>query len=293
MKTYSKISISHCLVLIMLPLAIANVFLNGKLTQEFSLIPIKVINYLELWRLITFPFSGGSIETILLFALTFYFVAPKLEQILNKSLYLLLLFLLICLQGTLQTLIFWKSELAFAGAGGISFFVLTLYALLNLNKSITFWRYKPINSLFVSFVFTFIWIIGLLIHTSFTFQREVYITNFPDLVFGLIAGGLTYIQIIFAKKVISDDKVKNEPLSKLMPSPPIEDDSEMDFALVDKEGKIEQNSIPRYDLPTYDEKEMVFTEDKLNQILDKISEQGKNSLTLSELLYLKEYSKTL
>ena len=65
------------------------------------------------------------------------------------------------------------------------------------------------------------------------------------------------------------------------------------FALVDKEGKIEQNSIPRYDLPTYDEKEMVFTEDKLNQILDKISEQGKNSLTLSELLYLKEYSKTL
>jgi len=277
----------------MLPLAIANIFLSGKLTQEFALIPIKVINYLELWRLVTFPFSGGSIETIVLFALTFYFVAPKLEQILNKSLYLLLLFLLICLQGTLQTLIFWKSELAFAGAGGISFFVLTLYALLNLNKSIALWRYRPINSLFVSFVFTFIWVIGLLIHTSFSFQKEVYITNFPDMVFGLLSGALTNIQIIFAKKVVSEDSKRQEPVPNFIPPPPAAEDEEMDYALVDKEGKNEQNALPRYDLTSYDAQEMVFTEDRLNQILDKINEQGKSSLTLSELIYLKEYSKTL
>lgn len=293
MKAYSKISISQCLVLIITPLALANIFLSGKLSLEFGLIPIKVINYLELWRLFTFPFSGGSIESTLLFALTFYFVAPKLEQILNKSLYLLLLFLLICLQGTIQTLVFWKSELVFAGAGGISFFVLSLFVLLNLNKFAPLARNHQKYSSIFPFAIMLLWLIALLIHSSFTFQKEIFLKNLPDLVFGVFTGALTFLQIAFIEKILNPKKAKQKSNQKQIEELLQVVEEEKDYALLEQEKKIVFKALGKRNFPPAEKQEMVFTEDGLNQILDKINEFGKNSLTYSELTYLKEYSKIL
>jgi hypothetical protein len=46
------------------------------------------------------------------------------------------------------------------------------------------------------------------------------------------------------------------------------------------------------DYPMY-EPEIDLSEDRLNEILDKINELGKESLSPDELRFLKEYSKTL
>ena len=59
--------------------------------------------------------------------------------------------------------------------------------------------------------------------------------------------------------------------------------------------KKEQYGTPKYypDENYYPDSEEVYTEDRLNEILDKINERGKESLSPEELRYLRDYSRKL
>ena len=93
-----------------------NFVFDGLLKHYFVLNPKLISTHLELWRLITFPLTGNTIAGTFLFCFTFWLVSPKIEDLLQRGVYPVVIFLLILMQGIVTTLSFWLSSIQFAGA---------------------------------------------------------------------------------------------------------------------------------------------------------------------------------
>jgi hypothetical protein len=262
----------------------------NKLTNLFSLEPSLVTNNMEFWRIFTFPFTAGTIEGVFLFVFTFFFIGPKLDIKLRKNFYPIILLLLICLQGTIITLLFGHSNYKFAGMEGLSFFVLVLFTLINLNKKITFWGFRPIKSIILVTLLSITWMSSVAIHSTIS-GNEILIKSLSNLIFGIVTGFITYLQIEFLRrsskralniKKYSEKTAGNEEFQ----------DEKTAVYIPQNEAKLSnQNSFDQKYLNN--ENEFIFSEKILNNILDKINEHGKESLTEDEIKYLKEYSKKL
>lgn len=262
---------------------IADFFTNGKVTALFELSPAVLVKEMELWRIFTFPFAQGSAEGILLFFFTSWLIAPKLEDIFNKWLFPVLFVLLIALQGTISALIFWNSSIVIAGMEGYSFFVLTLFSLIYLDKKISFFRSKPFRSLLVTMFLALSWGTAIFIHTLFD-SSMLIMTSASHLLFGIITATVIYFQMHFVRKM-HIRRIQKELHDFKFPNP-----EELSMAIMAKRNlkKINQK-VPVREIP--DEKEdFAISEDKLNEILDKINMQGAESLTPDEMEYLKYYS---
>lgn len=261
----------------------ANFLLEGRLYDMFCLDPAAILDRFELWRAITYPFVGGKIEGAVLGAAVFLYIAPHLEDLLKKGLFSTLIFLMICLQGTALLLLFWNSGMKVSGIEGLGFFTLTLFVMLKGNRSVDARAFGYVKvSLVAAILF-----LGWLTATALRSVLGGYDFFDSSAIFagvGIITGLFTYLQIRLAK-LFKGKKEFVEPEERASA-----DDFTPALALKKEEKNYGLNSkedVRYYDNPEY------LTEDRLNEILDKISEAGKDSLTGEEMNFLKEYSKKL
>ncbi len=91
------------------------------------------------------------------------------------------------------------------------------------------------------------------------------------------------MQVKLSKKILMKHLEKN---NIEIPKP-----EELTLALIQQNGLKRLNRSLKEDTSSFED--IVFTEDKLNSILDKINEYGKESLSLNEKKYLEEYSRNL
>jgi membrane associated rhomboid family serine protease len=280
---------SHRLLIITGIIYLLDFLMFNKLTHLFGLEPQLVASKMEFWRIFTFPFTPSSIEGLFLFIFTFFFIGPKLELKLRKNFYPIILFFLICLQGTLITLIFWQSNLQFNGMEGLSFFILVLFTLINLNKKITLWGLRPIKSIMLVTLLSITWISSTAVH-SIIAGNDILIKALSNLIFGILTSGVTYLQIEFfnlQKKLDKEKKINDiESFGKSLTG-------DITPAFVEKKENKASNFTLNDNSFLSQNNEFIFSEQKLNDILDKINEKGKNSLTEEEINYLKEYSNNL
>lgn len=260
----------------------ADYLLHGSLSSFFTLKTETVVVNLDLWRIITFPLAAGSIESVLLFIFTFYAIGQKVELMLEKSFYPVLLFLLVCLQGTLLTLVFHKNFTEITGMEGVCFFILTLYTLLKFND-------RKRNILVTrSFRFTFIlvvtWVCAKVLHNSLMDNYDI-LPSAASMIFGVGSGLLIYMQMAFVRRMKLNQTEKNPGIE--IPKP-----EELSMALISQRELKKFNQTIQDDYSQVDQNSG-FSEDRLNQILDKILEQGKESLSPAEIKYLNDYSKSL
>ena len=259
-------------------------YLTGSwLTSLVCLQPSLVLANMQVWRLITFPLAPGTLEGILLFIITFYIFAPRLENFLSRGLLPVILLLLICLQGTLTTLVFWNSNLKFEGMTGVSFFVLTLFTIFNYEKKIIISPARAYKSYRFVFVLALIWAASVSINALFS-GTELLIRNGSYMIFGVSFGFITYLQIKITKKIIS--VTKKEPYISI-PKP-----EELSLAMI-AQNELKKAHKKFRDEDYYFDDESLLTEEKLNEILDKISASGKESLTDEEVHFLEIYSRKL
>lgn len=276
--------ISHRILLLGSLIYIINYLFDGVVTGLFALNPSLILNEWEIWRLFSFPFSMNSLEGFLLFVFTFYIIGPKVEQYIGRFIFPFVISLLVILQGIVLTLFFWKDDIAMGGMEGLSFFVLSLYSLLYFGRKSDFSSFRSNKSRMMVSLVAFAWVTVLLVRSYMTGDTDILLTNAVSAMIGFVTGFLLFIQLKMLKKVSRNSR-ENIPNINI-PKP-----EELSMAMIaQRERRKYQNEQEEQNFQEYD---FTFTEDRLNEILDKINEQGKDSLSPYELQYLKEYSRQI
>ncbi len=269
-----------------------NYVYSNVLPDLLSLSPQLVIRELSLWKLITFPFSPGGIESVVLFAFVFYFISSKLEFYIEGLRYPLWLFLLTLLQGCILTLVFINSNVIVAGMDGISFYVLVVYALLRSKDKINFLNFPPMPILAFSMLLGFVWFGLKLVNFSTTGNDSVFLSALGSSLFGVTAGLIHYLQIRLSGLNSTRSSKSDIDSDMRLPSP---EEMSVAHSSNTRLRKFYQSGKPDYldEEPYLLSDDMSENEDKLNEILDKISVSGKDSLSPFERRFLNEYSKRL
>lgn len=265
---------------------------SNVLPDLLALNPQEVVKNLSLWKLVSFPFSPGGIESVVLFAFVFYFISSKLETFIDGLRYPLWLFLLTLLQGCILTLLFINSNVSITGMDGISFYVLVVYSLLRTKDRIYFLNFPPMPILAFSMLLGFVWFGLKLVNFSTTGNDSAFLSAISSSLFGITAGLIHYLQIrLSGVNPTSNKEYRNNEFR----IPPPEELSVAHSANAARLRKYYQSNRNEY----YDEDEYLLSEDmeenedKLNEILDKITLNGKDSLNNLEQRFLTEYSKRL
>ena len=169
MIKHDKIFFSRILVFIYLVMGLASYLSNGVAYNLLSLNPTSLILHSEIWRLVSFSFIPSTIEGTLLFSLVFWFIAPILEERFSTKRFSLMIILMVAIQGSIFTLLFWSKNITVAGGEGISLFVLTLYMFLEVtdNERVSIFNTKKIHSLPFVVLSTVVWFSSVIIHNSF------------------------------------------------------------------------------------------------------------------------------
>ena len=286
LEKHHRTYISHILLFVTGVVYMLDVIMGNKLSSLFTLNPAQIINNLEFWRIATFPYAMGSVEGALLFTFTFFIFAPKLEDIFHRMLYPWLILLVFCSQGIIFTLVFWKSTVSFAGMEGITFFVLTLFTFLHLKKKISFLYFRPFNTMIFLISVSAIWLLILTLHSVALHSNTYFLNRIYAATYGITGGSVVYLQIRLSKAFRESKKNIIDPLIDL-PKP-----EELSLAVIANKELKHLNNTLNDDLFVNDSSS-IFSEDKLNEILDKINSQGKESLSTLELKYLQDYSNNL
>jgi len=284
----NKIFFSRILVLIYLMLGLASYLSNSVSYYLLSLNPFITVSNPELWRLVSFSLVPGTIEGTLLFSFVFWFIAPILEEHFKIKKFVFLLFLITSLQGAIFSLLFWGKNIFIAGGEGISLFVLTLYMFLEVSDSKYSMSFNAweIHSLPFIVLTTVVWFSSVLIHNSFVSGAGFTVAIIAG-AFGIILGAIMFMQIKVADYLLGRKRNVGNPVN-------IPSSEELITSLhigrkraVQNHFDAEENYEEEFSAADY------FSEERLNAILDKINEQGKESLTSDEKLYLEEYSRHL
>ena len=269
-----------------------NYVYGNVLPDLLSLSPQDVVRNLSLWKLVTFPFSPGGIESVVLFAFVFYFISSRLESYIDGLRYPLWLFLLTLLQGCILTLVFINTNVIVAGMDGISFYVLVVYSLLRSKDKINFLNFPPMPILAFAMLLGFLWFGLKIVNFSTTGNDSIFLSAIGSSLFGITAGLIHYLQIrLSGLNTIGNTKAGENPDLRL-PSP---EELSMAHTTSTRMRKYYQSNRPDNldEEPYLLSDDMSENEDKLNEILDKISLNGKDSLTPFERRFLTEYSKRL
>ncbi len=260
---------------------LADHFMNGALSSILLLGPDFIIQDFQLWRLVSFSLMPASFENIVLMAFSFHIFSFLLEDILHQVLYPILVLLIAALQGILFTLVFWQSDISLFGTEGISFFVLALFTALKPTSRLRFFHAFTVKSYKVTAFVALTWIILKSIVIFAGNDTQLWLSAY-NMIFGITGGLFTYMQIKLFKK-IRESSEKNP----VIPSP-----EELSMAYISaKSRSMESAEQTRAYIPISDDPDI--NEEILNEILDKITEQGRNSLSPEEVYFLKEYSRQI
>lgn len=288
--------ISKTFLLIAGSVYILNYLLKGFLAELFYFDPTLITNgNFEYWRLFSYPFATGTMEGVLLFSLTFYIVAPKLENILQKrSFYPILLFLLVSFQSFIFSVIYmyFDLQIQISGMEGVSIFILSLYILLKPNDKVGILNFPIMSTTMLSILIFLIWA-GLKYYNITVNYEPITESAIAVSGFGIISSFIVFSVIkIFESIKIRQLKEKKDDVKQSKEK----QEEKFSYAMTSR------SNVKKY----YQEKEMLEDVDELilsddpqeneqilNDILDKINIHGKDSITTTEEKFLREYSKLL
>ena len=271
--------------------------IGGKLFSFFALNTEKIFLNYEFWRLLSYPFFFDSAESLFLFIAIFIFVSPKLEYFLSSKIYPLFLFMISFVIGAITSIVFNSEKIIVGGMEGISFFIIALFMLLLIKDK---YLIKKQPALVICISTVAIW--GLFKIFYVIFSKINFIM--PSIAFsisGLVLGFLVYLQINYVIKLKgSKTKIKvkriklpsSEELSNTMYKNPNFRELITNLNFLSSMKSVQTDVNVEYAANNL-EQEIMDDEDRLNMILEKIFENGKDSISPDELLFLENYSNKL
>ena len=285
-KVFKIAPLTRILITIYFVILILNFVFHGLLYQLFALNPQSVIHNFEIWRLITFVFAPGNIESTLLLSFVFWFIGPNLESGFSRGKFLILLTITSLIQGSLFTLLFIRDNNFISGGEGIALILLSLYVFLEVTSNTRRISFKRLISLPTSVFVTVAWFSAVILHHSFTANEDLAISIISG-AFGVMTGSIIFMHIKLIDFLTARKKSTSATYSVPKPEELIESLSTR------KEYQQKHLFRAEEEYSSDEESNEYFSEERLNRILDKISEYGREALTADEELYLKEYSENL
>lgn len=270
---------------------IINVVTNYYFVDILALQPKLLLDNLAIWKLFTYPLAINSLDSFVLFFFAFALSSTKLEKIIGSIRYASWLTILSIIYGSIITLSFINSTAAITGLDALSFFVITLHILLKPRTFINPFKAR-INIVTITLIFFILYIsTKILIYGLSDITSANFLTSIS---FGIFTALLIYFQIklykSFNSKSFGYDNLSNIPNIEFLAT--IKDNKSSNFlynteklrfnSFNENVEEIEQNMILTED--------PVSNEEKLNYILDKMNEKGKDSLTVAEKKFLYFYS---
>jgi hypothetical protein len=284
-NSLGKYSLSQKIGIITLLLYGIDFLFDGKISSSLILNTSMVIYNFEFWRLFSFPFAHSGSESIFLMAFALIYVSPKVELSIRNRFYHLILFLLVCLEGTIFALFYHSQFSILAGATGISFFIMSIFIMLNLNKNFMAYRKKPVRIILMISAAALTWVSVISLRALLIGTEPAY-TELASAGFGIVSASLIYIQIVLLDQR-KRYRLKTGNQLQAIPEP---EEYTHAYASGAEQRRFRNSEIDDYQMY---EPENDLSEDRLNEILDKINEYGKESLSPDEIRFLKEYSKSL
>ncbi len=285
MKKIKNIRIlNHFIIILFASFYLVDILLNFKISQDFGLIPSKVFEYNELFRIITYPLSFFTIESAILFLFTILLLFPFYEIKFRLPVLISLFFGLVLLQGLLFTSFFGGSDIILKGTDGISFFLITFFILTNFNIKQLKLNPKLFHINTFILLISISWLVTVYLHSKFA-DFDLLTTSVFSMIFGVSSGLIVDIGI----KLYNLFQGLSNPVKPKLPE--ISAEELMPAEISKNERKYHNGQTEKSHFNEMDSD--YFSEDKLNQILDKINSEGKKSLTDEELNYLEEYSKRI
>lgn len=248
----------------------------------FALTPERIVPDLELWRLVTHPFAvGGGLPLALLFgAITFGAPADEVESMIGTRTFAKLLLAVAIGTAVVHTLLFFGSGVPLAGPANI-----TLFALLGF---VYLFPHSEVRLIFFGvrgwILLTFILAVLLSITIYQTVQGASLFAFFSSGGFGLIFGAV-YFHARYQKypillrpirtveRVISRDR----------------SDGAWRASPTARKGTGPQPVRLRMPFQKAQPREM-SDEERLNNLLDRISAKGYSDLSEEEQAFLRDYS---
>ncbi|HVZ40359.1 MAG TPA: DUF6576 domain-containing protein [Candidatus Kapabacteria bacterium] len=275
-------SISRILLLMCFALIVLIAVKSGGAVNAFTgLIPMKVYPGWEMWRLVTYP-VGAWWFGIMVGLFAFYSPAEELEGMLGRRNFGLLLLAFTLASGLLFLLMASSHNLAMYGPGNLGLFILIGYLYLFPKSTITFFFFFRIRT------WILVTVIALaVVGESFMVEGSllVVVRILGDGWLGLILGA-AYFHARFQKypfllrpiRSMERAATFNRVNSERVPA-----------AQEPRRVSLQAQTRARTPFQKGVAREM-SDEERLNAILEKISEKSYNALSEEEKKFLREYS---
>jgi membrane associated rhomboid family serine protease len=229
------------------------------LLQTFGLVPAKVIPQLHIWQFVTYMFMHGGFIHLLFNMFAVWMFGSEIERVWGRRLFLSYYFVTGIGGGITYTVTAWGSPAPLVGASGAVFGILLAYAILFPDRKILLYFIFPIKAKY------FVLLFGLLELMAAAQPQMDGIGHFAHL--GGMLFGYLYLKGGGLRSPLSLDGIRSAWRRQRTRSK---------LRIVKPEDR-DQNKKAN--------------EDRVNEILEKISREGLNSLTEEEQEILRRASR--
>jgi len=275
---------SKSILLFVLIVYVLDFITGNKLSDIFILNTSDILAYQDLWKIITYPLKYNSSASLLLFTFVFLFLSSNLENFYKFSVVPIFYLLITASHGVLISLFNITETTSFiSGTDGVAFFVLVLHYLLFKNYRFYVLNFELILTKYIilTIIGTWAFLQGL---NYFLYTSSEVFNSFLLAGLGTSNALIVYYQMYFIKKY-NDKKYKSRIIDKV-------DEEEPSLEMISA-SKLKMTENKRVDDVNLISSDPIENEERMNNILEKITDSGYSSLSESEQKFLEEYSKNI
>lgn len=289
MKFLEKISIYRIIALIAALIFMVDGFLGNQISSKLLVDANLIKENFELWRFLSYPLAYVTLANAFLGFFAFFFFAPNLRTQLNKGVFDLSILLLTFSIGLILFMLNFNSpNIMVMGIEAISAYIITLYIFVNKRNDIRYFKAVRLTRMAFPLFLLASWAMLYLLETGTAPLKSNIIDQSPAILgLGLISGLIGYFMLkqekvdtSFIHKTSSFDV---REIRDLEPTPAVVESYKVKEY---KQSSIIENALE------FSEEDPESNEEILNEILEKINENGLESLNEDEKAFLKIYAKS-
>lgn len=166
-------------------------FFGTSIFELLALIPLRLVNDLHLWQIVTYLFVHGDVTHLILNALMLVFIGAELEQLWGRSEFLRYYFACGIFSGVvyllLQALVIGNLHVPMVGASGAIYGLLTAYGIFFGERVMLFMLLFPMKAKH------FIWVLASVEFLTLVFSANGGLSSLAHL--AGMGGGFVYLWI--------------------------------------------------------------------------------------------------
>lgn len=292
MKTFQFSTVSQRLLLIISFGYLAHIITNGLSTTWLQLLPTSLIK--EPWRIFTYPLGVSNGFEMFSFGFTFYFLSTYLERIFTSKKIIVLFTTILVAQAFLHYTFFHNPNIPLHGVNVFTSFTLAVISFTFPRIPVPIFGFFSLRLLHLSGILIAISLVPNFISLMSQVSSSILFQILTQHGLSLLSG--VFVAFYTSYKRFALSVVANQQYIQEQPYTPTK------FQVFQETSQEESVFVSRYQLANSSERtahpdegtvDFIDEEARLNQILDKISIQGKDSLSELEVKFLEDYSKKL